>query len=100
RSHAGRPLELPPLGLGIDPVQLDRLRLLLLVPVDSDDHPLARLDLLRVAEGSVLDLALDEALLDGGHRPAELVHPFDQLPRLRLELVGQRLDELRTAWRV
>ena len=52
-------LQLAPLGLRVEPVQLDRLRLGLFVAVDPDDHALAGLDLLRVAERGLVDLALD-----------------------------------------
>ena len=55
-AHLRRPLELPPLRLGVEPVQLDRLRLLLLVTVDPDDHLLAGLDLGGVLVRRVLDL--------------------------------------------
>ena len=85
--HPRRALELPPLRVRVEPVQLDRLRLLLAVAVDADDHALARLDLGRVLERRLLDLPLDEALLDRRDRAAELVHPLDQLagapPRAR-----------------
>ena len=53
-----------------------------------------------LAEGRVLDLALDEALLDRGDRAAELVDPLDQLARARLDLVRERLDEVGAAERV
>ena len=86
-AHLRRPLELAPLGLGVEVVQLDRLRLLLAEPVHPDDHLLARLDLGRVLVRRVLDLPLDEALLDRLDRAAELVHALDQLagapPRAR-----------------
>ena len=98
--HARRPLQLAPLGVRVDPEQLDLLRVVLDEAVDADDHPLARLDLLVPAERRFLDLALDEALLDRGDRAAELVDPLDQLPRLLLELVGERLDEVAAAERV
>ena len=70
------------------------------VHVDADDRALARLDLLLPPERRVLDLALHEALLDRRDRSADLVDPLDQLPRARLELVGQRLDVVRAAERV
>src|SRR5207248_5525041 len=56
--HPRRPLDLTPLGLGIELVQLDRLRLRLDEGVHSDDHALAGLDLRRVPIGGFLDLAL------------------------------------------
>ena len=81
RPHPRRSLELTPLRVGIEAVQLDVLLLGLGEAVDADDHALARLDLLVPAEGGVLDLALDEALLDRGDGAAELVDPLDQLAR-------------------
>src|SRR5436190_21633251 len=45
--HLRRSLELAALRLRIEAVQLDRLRLLLLVAVDADDHLLAGLDRCR-----------------------------------------------------
>ena len=78
-------------------MQLDRLLLTLGEAVDADDHPLAGLDFLLPAERRLLDLALHEALLDSRDRAAELVDALDQLPGLRLELVRERLDEVRTA---
>src|SRR5439155_27094283 len=80
-AYARRSLQVAALGLRIEPVQLDRLRLVLLVLVHPDDHALACLDLLRVRERRLLDLALDEPLLDGRDRAAQLVDTLDQLPR-------------------
>ena len=60
RAHARRPLELAPLRLRVEPVQLDRLLVCFVEPVHADDHALACLDLLLVAEGGLLDLVLDE----------------------------------------
>ena len=95
-----RSLELAPLGLRVDRLQLDRLLPLGHVLVDADDHPLARLDVLLPLERGVLDLPLHEALLDRVHGAAELVDALDQLPRARLELVGERLDVERAAERI
>ena len=83
---ACRPLELAPLDLGVEAVELDLLLLVLHELVHADDDPLALLDLLRVAVGRLLDLRLDEALLDRGDRAAALLDPVDQLERPRLEL--------------
>ena len=47
-----------------------------------------------------LDLALHPARLDRRDRAAELVDPLDQLERARLELVGERLDEVGAAERI
>ena len=86
-AHPRRPLELAPLDLGIEPVQLHRFLLVLREPVHAHDHALARLDLLVPAERGLLDLPLDEALLDRCDCAAELVDPLDQLasraPRAR-----------------
>ena len=79
RADARRPLELAALDRWVEAVQLDLLLLGLGEAVDADDHALARLDLLVPAEGGVLDLALDEALLDRRDGAAELVDPLDQL---------------------
>src|SRR5204862_7486975 len=95
RPNARRTLELPPLGLGVEPVQLDRLRLGLDEGVHADDHALAGLDLRLVAVRRILALPLDETLLDRRDGPACLVHTLDQLPRALLELVRQRLEEVR-----
>src|SRR4051794_8378956 len=100
RAHPCGALELAPLPLGVDPQELDPLLLGLLEAVDADDHALARLDLARVAERGLLDLALDEPRLDRRHRAAELVDARDQLLRARLQLVGQRLDGVGPAERV
>ena len=83
---------LAPLGRGVDRLQLDRLLRLGHVLVDADDHPLPRLDVPLPPVGRSLDLALHETLLDRAHGPADLVDALDQLPRARLQLVGERLD--------
>ena len=53
-----------------------------------------------MAERRRLDLRLDEALLDGRDGAAEVVDPRDERTRLRLELVGESLDEVRAAERI
>ncbi len=52
------------------------------------------------AVGSLLDAALLEARLDGGQGSPELVDLIEQPPRGRLELVGERLDEVAAAERI
>src|SRR6185312_2861564 len=99
-AYARRPLELPLLRRRIEAVQLDRLLLALGEPVDADDHALPGLHLLLPAECRLLDLVLDEAPLDGRDRAPELVDALDQLPCLRLELLRERLDEVRASERV
>src|SRR6266566_5573842 len=94
---AGRPLELAPLRLGVEPVQLDALAVVFLEPVHADDRALPALDLLLPFEGRLLDLGLDEAALDCLDGAPELVDAVDQLPRPRLELVRECLDEVGAA---
>src|SRR5687768_7953302 len=65
RAHPPRPLDLAPLGLRVEAVQLDLLRVGLAEAVHADDDLLARLDLSLVLVGGLLDLVLREALLDG-----------------------------------
>src|SRR5947209_8076896 len=100
RPHASGPLELTLLGGRIEAMQLDLLLVALREAVDPDDHALAGLDLLLPAERRLLDLVLHESLLDRGDRAAQLVDALDQLPRLRLQLIGQRLDEVGAAERI
>ena len=81
RPHPRRSLELSLLGLRVEPVQLDLLGLRLRVAVHADDHALARLDLLRVGERSLVDLLLDQPLLDRRDRAARLLDALHQLAR-------------------
>ena len=99
-AHTRGALELAPLCVGVDRLQLDRELRLGCVFVHADDHALTRLDLLLPLERGVLDLALDEALLDCRDTAAELIDPLDQLPGARFELVGQRFDVVRPAERI
>ena len=96
-ADACRALELTPLGLGVQPVKLDRLFVGLGETVYPHDHPFTRLDLPLILVGGLRDLVLDEALLHRRNRTAELVDALDQLPRPRLELVRHRLDEVRAS---
>ena len=69
-------------------------------PVDADDRPLARFDLLVDLERLVGDQALQVAVLDGAHHAAvrlEVVHDLDDL---LLGRVGERLDEVGAAERI
>src|SRR5262249_26972953 len=95
-----RPLELATLRLRIEPVQLDRLALGLDESIHTDDHALAGLDLLLVAESGLLDLVLHEAAVDRLDRTAELVNALDELRGALLELARERLDEVRAAERI
>ena len=82
--HPCRPLDLSSLGLRVEPVELDPLRLLLLgEAIDSDDDALLRLDLPLIGERGLLDLALDEPGLDRRDGTPELVDPLDQLESAR-----------------
>src|SRR5439155_13101666 len=100
RANPRGPLALTKLAGRVDPLQLDLLDLLLDEMVDAHDHALARLDLARVAEGRVLDLALHPAGFDRGDGAAEVVDPLDQLARALLQVGGERFDEPRSAERV
>ena len=62
--------------------------------VDADDDPLAGLDLALDPVRGLLDLALLVAGLDRRERAAHRVDLVEVLVRGRLELVGQRLDEV------
>jgi hypothetical protein len=70
------------------------------VAVDADDDALAVVDLGLQLEGGVGDLALRIALLHGVDHAAELVDPAEVVVGLGLELVGERLDEVRPAQRI
>ena len=63
-SYRLHPLDLLLLERRVDAEDLDRLFVLLLVTIDTDDHPLAALDLRLVAEACLGDLTLLEVLLD------------------------------------
>ena len=84
----------------VDAVELDARLGLLAELVDADDDLPARLDGGLEAVGGLLDLALDEAGLDRGHRTAELVDACDQLGRALLEIRRERLDVVRAAERI
>ena len=68
--------------------------------VEPDDDPLVVVDRLGVLVGRLIDLALLEAGLDALDGSAHLVDAIEVLPRQTLDLVGQRLDEVRTGQRV
>ena len=70
------------------------------VAVDADDDALAAVDLALELVRRVGDLALREAALDGLDHAADLVDLVEVLVRVRLQLVGQRLDEVGAAERV
>src|SRR4051794_36243041 len=93
-------LDLLALERGVDPQRRDLPVVLVAVGVDADDPAPAGVDLGLQLEARVGDLALREVLLDRVDHAAELVDPGEVLIRLPLELVGQRLDEVRAAERV
>ena len=70
------------------------------VGVDPDDPPLAGVELALEPIGRVGDLVLRVALGDGRDHPAAPVDLVDVAPDLALGLVGQRLDEPRSAERI
>ena len=86
------------LRLGVDAEDVRHLRIVLDELVDADDDVLGDPVALVVAESGLLDLVLDE--VDRVDRPAELVDLRDQLAGAGLDLVGQRLDEVRPRERV
>ena len=94
----GQALELAALGLRVDAQDVDVVDAVGDVLVDPDDDVLARGVALVVGQRRLLDLPLDE--VERLDRAAELLDPVDQLPRARLDLVGQALDEVRARERV
>src|SRR3984885_1707787 len=93
------PLDLLALGLRIDAEDVRHLGLALVDElVDADDDVLTGAVALVVAERGLLDLVLDE--VDRADRAAEAVDLLDQLVRADLDLVGQRLDEVRAGERI
>ena len=91
-------LDLAALGRGIDAQRVLDLDVVLDVAVDADHDVLLGPVALVVAEGGLLDLALDEG--DRVDRAAELVDALDQLPGAALDLGGQRLDVVGAGERV
>ena len=108
-SHAGRIAGAPERGQagdlvtldsGVDPEHLDRRLLLGSEAIHPHHDRLAAVDGLLRPVCRVLDLALDEARLDGPQAAAHLVDPLQERDRLRLDVVGGSLDRPRTADRV
>ena len=93
-----QPLDLLALGLRVDAQDLDVVELVGDELVHADDDVLLLLVALLVAPGRLLDLGADER--DALDRAAELVDLVDQLLRARLDLVGERLDEVGAGERV
>src|SRR5580693_9816372 len=63
-------------------------------PVHSDHHPLAVVDFPRDVIGSVLDLRLLEATLDGSHRPAQVFNSVHERLGGGLDVICHRLDRV------
>ena len=70
------------------------------VLVDAHHDAPAGVDVALVAVGALLDLALDEAGLDGRQHPAQLVDLVDVVLGLALDLVGEVLDVVAAGQRV
>ena len=92
-------------NLALFELRVDCLQVRLGVPgrgelVDTDDDPLVVVDRLGVLVGRRLDLILLVAGLDGSNRPAHLVDLVDVLPGEALDLVGERLHEVRAGERI
>ena len=80
-----------------------QLRLLLVEldeAVDTHDRSLARFDLGLQHVGSFGDLALGKVALDRLHHPALAIDRVEIGARSLLQLVGQRLDEVRASERI
>ena len=72
-------------------------RLIALVPVDADDHPLTAVDLALDRGRLVGDQPLHVAVFDAADHPAATFEVGHDLDDLLLHRVGERLDEVRTA---
>src|SRR5690606_34396231 len=95
------PLALPPLRLLADPEDLDVAVLVALREgVAADDDALVRLDLVLLPLRAPGDLPLEVAQLDAAHHAADAVHLGEDLLRLALEPVGERLDVVGAGERV
>ena len=69
-----------------------------IVGADGDPGPLLHVPL--EGGGRVGDLLLDESFLDAGHHASALIDLLDQVRRFLLQLIGERLDEVRAGQRV
>ena len=91
--------ETRPLLLLDERVHAQRLVVLVLVDrelVHADDRTDPAVDLLGDLVGRSFDLGLLEALLDRSNRAAHLGDARDERECLSLDLVGHRLDDIRT----
>ena len=71
-----------------------------LKPVDPDDDPFLRLDLLLILIGALRNLLLNIARFDGLDRTAHRLDLFDIFDRLSLDFVGERLHDIGASQRV
>jgi hypothetical protein len=85
---------------GIDAQDLQLGVVALAVVVDADDDPLAAVDLALQRIRRVGDLTLREPRLDRLDHAAELVDLAEVLVGLGLQLVGERLHEIRAPERI
>src|SRR5262245_25104035 len=65
--------------------------------IDANDDGLARIDGDLGSIRRLLNLALDEAALDGRERSTHCVDAFEQGDGTRLDLIGQLFDGVRAA---
>ena len=98
RSLRRRDLAVVAFGVHLEDRDLDRL--VHREVVDADDRAVVLVDLALVAEGGVGDLALEEAVLDGGEDAAEVLDLAEVGVGLGFGVVGQLLDEVAAAERV
>ena len=74
---------------GVHPRQAGHRRRLRNIFVHPHHHPLARVNLPLVPEGGVANLPHLKALLNGRHRPPQIINAADVFQRGRLQPVGQ-----------
>src|SRR5579864_7809932 len=99
-AQGAEALELPALESRIDTLNLRRLVTLGLEAVDPDHDLLQAVDRLLEVIGGVLDFTLHVTKLDSAQRAAEMVDLGQVSVGARLDLVGERLDEIRAGQRV
>src|SRR4051794_9960830 len=99
-ADAPNPVDLAALTLRVDPLEGRRMDLVVAEAVDPDDDLVPGLDRLLDAVRGLLDLALLEAALDRGERPAHRLDLVEVAPRGGFELVRQALDVVRARQRV
>src|SRR5206468_10927424 len=77
RAHGTDALDLTPFDLGVDAKDVDRSALLGREAIDADDHTPAAIDLLLRTVRGLLNVALDQAALDGGQGSARGVDSIE-----------------------